>query len=445
MTSSSDSPDEMFSKARELWDLDRLYRDLAAVKQEPLTPGEKEYLRALLLGHGPKDIATTMHRSANGVGVALSHLYQLMSHLPNLPPERVRASRIPHLLEQARYRRSGSVVPHNVATPECYVDRPPIENNCYETILQPGSLIRIKAPQQMGKTLLLSKILNQAEQKHYRTVKLSFRLLDRAIFTNLDAFLQVFCRYVGHTLGIPDRVADFWTQTFGSKINCKVYFEEYLLANIHSPLVLGLDDVDLVFQYNEIATDFLGLLRAWYEEGRNREIWQKLRLILVHSTEVYVPLDSNQSPFNVGWAVDLPEFEPEQVWKLALLRKFVDWQADHIEQLIQLVGGHPYLVQVALNSMVQQRLTLDQLIQLAPTESGPFAAHLRRHLLCLEKHPDLAEAMTNIVVASEPTYLNTTQAFQLQSMGLVHLEGNRVRIRNDLYRQYFRDRLIQEN
>lgn len=446
MTSNSDLPDEMFSKAGEHWNLDRLYRDLAAANQpQRLTPGEKEYLRALLLGLGPSEIATILHRSANGVGVALSHLYQLVNQLLGLPPRTVRAINVQRFLEQAGYRKSQeSGVSNNAATAECYVDRPPIESNCYKAILQPGSLIRIKAPQQMGKTLLLSKILKQVEQKHYRTVKLSFRLLDRSVFTNLDKFLQVFCGYVGHILGLPDKVADFWTQTFGSKINCKVYFEEYLLPAIDSLLVLGLDDVDLIFQYDEIGTDFLGLLRAWYEEGQNRSIWQKLRLILVHSTEVYVPLDSNQSPFNVGFPVDLREFRPEETWELARLHQF-NWQVEQIAKLTQLVGGHPYLVQVGLDSMAQQGLTLDQLTKLAPTESGPFAAHLRRHLLCLEEHPELVGAMTNVVATSEPIRLNTAQAFKLHSMGLVHLQGNLVKIRNGLYQQYFHDRLIQGN
>jgi AAA-like domain len=35
-----------------------------------------------------------------------------------------------------------------------YVERPPIESICYETLLQPGSLLRIKAPKLMGKTSL---------------------------------------------------------------------------------------------------------------------------------------------------------------------------------------------------------------------------------------------------------------------------------------------------
>ena len=34
-----------------------------------------------------------------------------------------------------------------------YLERPPIETTCYQTIINSGSLIRIKAPRQMGKVL----------------------------------------------------------------------------------------------------------------------------------------------------------------------------------------------------------------------------------------------------------------------------------------------------
>lgn len=29
-----------------------------------------------------------------------------------------------------------------------YIERPPIENNCYEALMKPSALIRIKAPRQ---------------------------------------------------------------------------------------------------------------------------------------------------------------------------------------------------------------------------------------------------------------------------------------------------------
>jgi hypothetical protein len=91
-----------------------------------------------------------------------------------------------------------------------------------------------------------------------------------------------------------------------------------LLPEIETPLVLGLDEVDEVFRYPAIADDFFGLLRAWYEEASygsgDSELWERLRLIVVHSTEVYLPLDVNQSPFNVGLPIELPEFNPAR-WR----------------------------------------------------------------------------------------------------------------------------------
>ena len=54
------------------------------------------------------------------------------------------------------------------------------------------------------------------------------------------------------------------------------------------------------------------MLRGWYESAKQGDrigqIWQKLRLVVVHSTEAYPSLDINHSPFNVGIAIDLPEF-----------------------------------------------------------------------------------------------------------------------------------------
>jgi len=112
--------------------------------------------------------------------------------------------------------------------------------------------------------------------------------------------------------------------------------------------------VDRVFQYPTIADDFLGLLRAWYEEAGygDSELWAKLRLVVVHSTEVYIPLNVNQSPFNVGLPIELSEFSAEQVADLAR-RHGLNWQINMVERLMNIVGGHPYLVRVALYHIAQ--------------------------------------------------------------------------------------------
>ncbi len=321
-----------------------------------------------------------------------------------------------------------------------YVERPPIEERCYQTIVQPSALIRIKAPRQMGKTSLMARILHHGARQGYCTVPLTFQLVDKGVFANLDKFLKWFCAYVGRELHLPNQLDDYWDEIFGSKVNCKDYFEKYILPQIDSPLILGLDEIDRVFQYPDIAEDFLGLLRAWHEESKRRDIWKKLRLIVVHSTEVYIPMNINQSPFNVGLPVDLPEFNSQQIQDLAA-RHNLNWSEAEVEKLMAIVGGHPYLVRVALYHISRSDLTLNELKETAIADAGIYSDHLRRQLWNLEEYPELAQGMREIVAADSPVQLKAMQAFKLDSLGLVKLHGNECVPRCELYRQYFRSHL----
>lgn len=321
-----------------------------------------------------------------------------------------------------------------------YIERQPIEERCYQTILQPSALIRIKAPRQMGKTSLMARILHHGSRQGYCTVPLTFQLVDKAVFADLDKFLKWFCAYVGRELHLPNQLDDYWDDIFGSKVNCKDYFEKYILPQIDSPLILGLDEIDRVFQYPDIAEDFLGLLRAWHEESKRRDIWKKLRLIVVHSTEVYIPMNINQSPFNVGLPVDLPEFNAGQIQDLAA-RHNLKWSETEVEKLMAIVGGHPYLVRVALYHISQSELTLDELKESAIADAGIYSDHLRRQLWNLEEYPELAAGMREIAAADSPVQLKAMQAFKLDSLGLVKLQGNECVPRCELYRQYFRSHL----
>lgn len=319
-----------------------------------------------------------------------------------------------------------------------YVERVPVESLCYGHIIKPGGLIRIKAPRQMGKTSLMARILHYAHIKNHISIPLNFQLLDEADFTCIDRLLQRFSASVARQLKLPNRLSDYWEDFLGSKVNCTSYFQEYLLPEIEQNLVLGLDEVDRIFQHPEVAADFLGMLRAWHEESKINPIWKKLKLVLVHSTEVYIPLNINQSPFNVGLAIELSEFTPAQVLDLAK-RHRLEWEIDVVNLLMEMIGGHPYLVRLALYQ-VALGMTLAEILENAPTESGLYAEHLRRHLWNLEQNPQLLAAMQQIVQTTEPLKLNSIDAFHLNSMGLIKMQGNECLPSCNLYRSYFRDR-----
>jgi hypothetical protein len=325
-----------------------------------------------------------------------------------------------------------------------YIERPPIETDCYRLILKPDALIRIKAPRQMGKSSLMTRILHHAEQAGYHTLSLSFQEADSEIFASLDKFLPWLCASVTEQLGLPDQVATYWQNgRFDNKRCCTRYFKNYLFAEITKPLVLGLDEVDLIFQ-QPIATDFFGLLRAWHEKGKNDEAWQKLRLVITHSQEVYISLDINQSPFNVGMAIELPEFNSAQVQTLSQKHHLLYSEAQ-IEQLMALIGGHPYLIRVALYKIARGHLTLDQFLTTATSESGPYADHLRRQLVHLQQHPQLATIFKTVVTADNPIQIKElgTTDFKLKGLGLIKIDehNNTVTPSYELYRQYFKNRL----
>jgi len=228
----------------------------------------------------------------------------------------------------------------------------------------------------MGKTSLMTRILHQAAKQGYRTVPLSFRLADKDIFHDLDRFLQWFCASVGLGVQLPNRLADYWDKIFGSKLSCKIYFEQYLLAATAKPLVLGLDDIERVFQYPDLADDFFGLLRSWHEDAKNQYIWKRLRVVVADSTENSTQMIANQSHFNVGLPIELPEFTSEQVQELAK-RHRADWSAQQTEQLMALFGGHPYLVRMALYRLWRQDITLEQMLQTSPSSNMIHTYHQR--------------------------------------------------------------------
>lgn len=321
-----------------------------------------------------------------------------------------------------------------------YIERSPVEESCFKTVMQPGSLIRIKASRHMGKSSLMVRVLDHAAQQGCKTVFLSLNMADRSILQDLDKFLQWFSASVGLGLHLPNRLNGYWDELFGSKISCKIYFEQYLLAKTMQPVVLALDDVDRLFDYPELADEFFGLLRTWHEQAKNRDVWQQLRLLVAHSTEVYIPLNVNKSPFNVGVPINLGSFTSEQVMQLAKQYQ-LELSPTDVAKLIEIGDGQPYLTQLALYSLWRDNTAPAQLLPEATADRGIYSDHLQRLLWTLAKDPALTQALAKVVQASNPIKLDLVQGFKLESLGLVKLQGNEASSSCDLYTSYFGDRL----
>lgn len=319
-----------------------------------------------------------------------------------------------------------------------YVERPPLEKNCYEMMLRPCMMI-IKASSGMGKTMLLQKIMAYArDQEHYKTVILNFNLVEKGIYSNVDTFLKWFCVNVSSQMGLENKVEELWEDMLGSAINCSHYFEDYLLQKIDAPLVLGIDQIDLLFSYPETGSSFLGLLKCFYQQDRYRD---KLRFFITHTQDVDFTSKLNQSPFHIGSKFSLREFNELEVQSL-IEQSGINWTMDSAKLLMKMVGGNPHLLWRAISHANAYEVSLEQILQEAPTEQGVYATHLRRHLIDLEQDQDLFKAYSEVVYANEPIKLAAPISLKLTNMGLAKYIGERVMIACELYQKYFEKRLI---
>jgi len=112
-TSSRRKIEEEFIEAKNNWDLEKLYIDLASAKGKALTPVEKKFLRGLLCGFSPAEIANKVYktRSSSTVRVYLSNgLYKYIEEmLSKQATESIKVknwSRVIQLLEKAGYKKA---------------------------------------------------------------------------------------------------------------------------------------------------------------------------------------------------------------------------------------------------------------------------------------------------------------------------------------------------
>jgi hypothetical protein len=445
----------MHSPSPFTWEQIKQTAELAVFQQfgDYLSDAELEVLQAAWDGLTYEKMAEALYRSVNYVrGDIGPKLWQKLSVALE---EDVRKKNIKGVLERACRKQSTSehfTTKITIATgaqipfPEgsvpldspFYLEREGVDSVCYKAVVKPGSLTRIKAPKLMGKTSLMVRILSYGELQDYRTVPLDLGIVERGIISNLDKFLRWLCLMVGRECHLESRLIELWdTEILGSNDNCTSYFEDYLLPSINCPLVLCLDNVDHIFPYTEVVDDFLGMLRSWHEKGKISDQWRQLRLVMAYSTECYASLDMNQSPFNAGVPIELKEFDPKQVNHLVSLYG-MDWSKSQVEALMNMVGGHPALVGLALYEVGTRRVNLDRLLQSASTEAGIYSSHLRRHLETLQASSLLLDAFRQVVTSSNPVELNSMQIYKLHSMGLVQQNDNQVQPSCSLYREYFR-------
>ena len=258
-----------------------------------------------------------------------------------------------------------------------YINRLPIESDCYQAILEPRALIRIFGPRQIGKTSLIRRILARGEQEGYYIVSIDFQSIDTKICQDLNELLRSLCSIVGRKLNLENQIEKYWNLTLGSKESCRIYFEEYIFNEITQPIVIAFDKIDYLLSYPEVADNFYSMLRFWHDAGDDIPAFENFRLVLAYTESISVNLNVNESPFNVGLPIELPEFSPEQVAELAA-RHDLSWNDADIEKIMKIFGGQPFPLRHAMYDMIKHNQKLNDFFNQDLTQIKPYSSFIKK-------------------------------------------------------------------
>ncbi len=311
------------------------------------------------------------------------------------------------------------------------------ERSFIDNVHNPGALMRIKGPRQFGKTSLLSKIIHNAKLRKYHTIPISFQQICLHQLKDLEKLLVQLCVIASKKMKIRNKIKEYWDDEFlDVKMKCTTYFEEYLLTQTNRPVLLAIDEADKLFEFEETSNEFFGMLRFWHEERNNNPVWNKFKLAISHSTEAYLAINSvHQSPFNVGIERELRQFTITEVNEFAK-RHGLELTRKNIRRLMELIGGHPYLIHKALHALTNKQYTLDEFIEAAVRDDGPYSDHLRRHHWIISKEERYRYAIEEILTSK--TCKDVHLYNKLRAAGLVKGTHPHIYISIKLYEIYFK-------
>ncbi len=320
-----------------------------------------------------------------------------------------------------------------------YIERA-ADNDCWTYLSKTrATTVFIQALRQMGKSSLMRRMLHRAKKaRHQPFAFIDFQRFPEQYFDNEESLLIDLCLMIGDALDIPEAIDRYWQGRRTNIRKCTLYLSEYIIPKVNKPFILAMDEVERMLD-SPFQANFFGMLRTWHNDRAYDENFARMTLFLSSSTEPYLFIDNpNRSPFNVAEVISLQDFSPAEVEELNR-RHRSPLSSSQISDLMDLVGGHPFLIRVALYQLATGKFDLSTLLAQATEDSGPFKEHLQYYHQHILEKPALKEALAYI--CRHHTYEENKIFHRLKGAGLIKKVGSHVILRNNLYTRYFEERL----
>jgi hypothetical protein len=345
-------------------------------------------------------------------------------------------------------------------TSRFYQKRPRLDDETLALLnLEGRQLIKLHGPEQIGKSSLLARTIAHANQAGLAAASISFQLASAdGHLDSREQGIKWFCKLLSRRLGLEKTFfEDHWSDDFGVATDALQFISDAMLPRFEKNVVVCIDNLDCAFFHESFAKAFLPLLRELYERGADQPQLKKLRMVVAYSTECWVKLSVDQSPFQgVGETLRIPPFRAIEIADLCRIHGLsLDTTARN--RIMSWLGGQPYLTRLFLHHLARAAASgesendaFERILGESGTDAGIFADHLRRKFVAVAPNgrsdaprwaTQLTEGIRSVVRSETPVTVSNDAAIRLVGLGLVTRDRNQVSLASQVYREYFGPRL----
>jgi WD40 repeat protein len=318
----------------------------------------------------------------------------------------------------------------------------------------------VLAPRQMGKSSLMLHTAQRLKEDGVRSVIIDLTQLGTQV--TAEAWYLGLLTIIEDQLMLETGAVQWWKAHAELGITQRLtrFFEEVLLNEVDSPIVIFVDEIDTTLSLN-FTDDFFAAIRYFYQARSRLLQYQRLSFVLIGvATPGDLIRDPSRTPFNIGQRLDMTDFTFEEALPLTQgLNLPPDDATRVLHWVLDWTGGHPYLTQRICRTVAQQKgknnwtkAEIDELV--ANTFFGDKSEQdnniqFVRDMLT-KRATDTEEVLLTYrdIRAGKRPVLDQEQSLtksHLKLSGVVKRKGQALQVRNAIYRTVFDEKWIKEH
>lgn len=337
-----------------------------------------------------------------------------------------------------------------------YITRPADDELVRQALA--GQFCYVLTSRQRGKSSLMIRTADRLRQAGVRVAIIDLSGLGTQV-TRDQWYLGMLRRLAGDLQLAVDPEAWWHSRgASGAVQRFTDFLHDVVLAHTSERIVVFLDEIDSTLRI-DFSDDFFAAIRVLFNLRASSPEYDRLTFVLLGvAAPADLIKDRARTPFNIGVAIDLPEFSRADASPLAagLDARCPGRGAAILDRIFHWTNGHPYLTQrlcleiaeAPAGDLSEQQVdaVVERLFLADDARKENNLQYVRSSVEAIADRRPLMKLYERVYRGERvPEQKGAPLHERLRLIGLVRAEGGELKLRNEIYRHVFHAGWIKEN